>query len=127
MEADRFEPARSWKALDNRRPPDTWQDKRPIRRDIHHLARAHAQDRMYARLDKEGERGVGTQPPIRHEHVPWVSGRMDRLPPSAIVSDEGRDHPRQEHPGAGMEQPEEPRDGNAAPRPLYRRLTKCVL
>jgi hypothetical protein len=49
--------------------------------------------------------GVGTQAPIGHEHVPWLYGWMDRLPPGEIVGEEGRDHPRQEHTGASMELP----------------------
>jgi hypothetical protein len=52
---------------------------------------------------------------------------MDRLPLGKVVGEEGRDDQLQEQARAGMKQPEEPRDGKAAPRPLLRRLTKCVL
>jgi len=71
--------------------------------------------------------GRGTQAPIGHEHVPWLEGRMDRLHPGEVVGEERRDHPRQEHTGACMEQPQEPGDGNAAPRPLLCWLTERVL
>jgi hypothetical protein len=33
------------------------------------LARADAQYGMEASLDKEGEMGIGTQAPIRHQHI----------------------------------------------------------
>jgi hypothetical protein len=82
---------------------------------------------MPAGLDEEGEMGVGTQAPIGHEHVPWVSARMDRLPPGEIVGEEGRDHQLQEHTGARMEQPQEPGDRKAAPRPLLCWLAERVL
>jgi hypothetical protein len=71
--------------------------------------------------------GVGTQAPIGDEHVSRLSGRVDRLHPGEVVGEEGRDHPRQEHTGACMKQPQEPSDGNAAPGPLLRRLAERVL
>ena len=52
---------------------------------------------------------------------------MDRLHPGEIVGEEGRDHQLQEHTGARMEQPQQPRHGEAAPRPLLRRLAERVL
>jgi hypothetical protein len=49
--------------------------------------------------------GRRTQAPIRHEDIPRLEGRMDRLHPGKIVRQEWRDHPRQEHTGARVEQP----------------------
>jgi hypothetical protein len=52
---------------------------------------------------------------------------MDGLHPGEIVGEEGGNHQLQEHTGAGMEQAQEPRHGEAAPRPLLRRLAKRLL
>jgi hypothetical protein len=72
MEAKRFELAGAGYTCDGRRPPYTWPDKRAARGELHDLARADAEHGMHARLDEEGEMGIGTQAPIRHEDVPWV-------------------------------------------------------
>ena len=82
---------------------------------------------MHAGLDEQGEMGVRTQPPIRYESITGCEHRVHLLRLSEIVSQEGRDHPRQEHPGARMEQPQEVCHGNAAPGPLRCRLTARVL
>ena len=82
---------------------------------------------MHAGLDEEGEMRIGTQSPIGHQYIPFLQARMDRLHPGQIVGQEGRDHQLQEHTGARMEQPQEPGDGKAAPRPLLRRLAERVL
>src|ERR671924_1339863 len=52
---------------------------------------------------------------------------MDHLHPDKIVGEEGRDDQLQEHTGARLEEPQEPSDGKAAPRPLLRRLAERVL
>jgi hypothetical protein len=52
---------------------------------------------------------------------------MDRLDLSELVGEQGRHPERQEHPGAGMEQPPQSRPGKAAPRALHVRLTEGVL
>jgi hypothetical protein len=52
---------------------------------------------------------------------------VDRLHTGEIVGEQGRDHPRQEHASAGMEQSQQPSDGNAAPRPLPRRWAERFL
>jgi hypothetical protein len=44
-----------------------------------------------------------------------------------IVREEGRDDQREERPGAGMEEPQEVRHGNATPRPLLGRLAERLL
>jgi hypothetical protein len=49
---------------------------------------------------------------------------VDRLHPGEIVGEEGRNHQLQKHTGARVEQPQEPSDGKAAPRPLLRRLAE---
>jgi hypothetical protein len=82
---------------------------------------------MHARLGEEGQRGRGTQAPVGHKHVPWVEARVDRLHVGEIVGEEGRDHQLEEHTGAGMEQPQQPGDRKATPRPLLRRLATCFL
>ena len=82
---------------------------------------------MHASLDEQGKMGVGTQAPIGHEYIPWLEGRMHRLHLSQVVGQEGRDHQLQEHTGARMAQPQEPGDGNAAPRPLLCWLAERVL
>jgi len=105
MAASRGEPASAGEAFDGRRAPDTRRDQGPPRRDIHQLPRTQAPHGIQAGLHEEGEMGVGTQAPIGHEHVPWLYGWVDRLPPGEIVGEEGRDHPRQEHTGASMELP----------------------
>ena len=71
--------------------------------------------------------GVGTQPAIAHEHITGWSARMDRLHPSQIVAQEGRHHSLQEPTSAGMEQPQQPRHGKAAPRPRLRRPAESSL
>ena len=82
---------------------------------------------MPAGLDEEGEMGRGTEAPIGHEPVPFLSARMHGLHLGQIVGEEGRDDHRQEQTSPGMAQPQEPRDGNAAPRPLRRRLAERFL
>jgi hypothetical protein len=52
---------------------------------------------------------------------------MDRVHLGEIVGEEGRDHKLEEHTGAGMEEPQQPGDGKAAPRPLLRRLAERFL
>src|SRR4030095_10851544 len=44
-----------------------------------------------------------------------------------IVGEEGGDDQLQEHTSACMEQPQEPSDGKATPRPLLRRLPERLL
>jgi hypothetical protein len=78
-------------------------------------------------LDEEGEMGIGTPAPIDHEHLTRWSERMDGLHLGEIMGEEGRDHELQEESGAGMEQPQQPRHGKAAPRPLLCRLAQCFL
>jgi len=53
--------------------------------------------------------------------------RMHRLHLSQVVGEEGRDDQLEEHTAAGMDQPQEAGDGNAAPRPWRRRLAKRLL
>jgi hypothetical protein len=71
--------------------------------------------------------GGGTQAPVGDEHVSRLQARVDRLHPGEIVGEERRDHPLQEHPGAGMKQPQEPGDGKASPWPRLRRLAAHAL
>ena len=52
---------------------------------------------------------------------------MDGLHLSAIVGEKGRVHQLPEHTGARLEQPQQGRPGNAAPRPLLRRVATRVL
>jgi hypothetical protein len=82
---------------------------------------------MHAGLDEEGEMSIGTQAPISHQHIPFLQTRMDCLHPGQIVGEERRDHELQEHTGPRMEQPQEPGNGKAAPRPLLRRLAERLL
>lgn len=105
MDAERFEPAGPWNTFDGRRPPHTWPDKGPPRCEIHHLARADASHGVHAGLDEESEMGVGTQAPIRHEHITGCSHGMHLLHLGEIMGEEGRDDQLQEHTGARMEQP----------------------
>jgi hypothetical protein len=72
MDAERVELAGSWNAFDGRRPPHTWPDKGPTRGEIHDLSCANAPYGVHASLDEEGEMGVGTQAPIRHQHITGV-------------------------------------------------------
>ena len=67
---------------------------------------------------------VRTQPPIGHEPITGCSHRVHLLHLGEIVGEEGRDHPRQEHPGARMEQPQEVGHAEATSRPLPWRLTE---
>jgi hypothetical protein len=127
MDTQRCEPTRAWNAFDRRRPPHTRLDQGPTGREVHHLARADAPHSVYAGLGEEGEMRIRTQAPIGHAHVPWVSGRMDRLHLSEIVGEKGRVRQLQEHTGAGMKQPQEPRDRKAAPTSLLRRLAEGTL
>jgi hypothetical protein len=69
MDPQRCQPTRAWNAFDRRCAPHTRFDKGPIGREVHDLARADAQHGMEAGLGEEGEMGIGTQPPIRHEHI----------------------------------------------------------
>jgi hypothetical protein len=127
MDAERCEPSGSWEAFDGRRPPHTRPDKRPTGREVHDLSAADAQHGGHAGLHEEGEMGVGTQAPIGHQHISLLSAWMHRLHLGEIVGEEGRGHQLQEHPGARMKQPQEPRDGKTAPRPLHVRLAEGVL
>jgi len=127
MATERCEPAGPWHAFDGSRPPHARPDTRPARGAIHHLACADAEHGVHARLDEEGQRGIRTEAPIGHQHIPCVSARRPRLHWSQVVGEERRDHQLEEPPAAGMEEPQEPGDGNAAPRPLLRRLAKRLL
>jgi hypothetical protein len=127
MDTERCEPAGPWHAFDGSRPPPARPDQRPARGAIHHLACADAAPGVHASLDEEGQRGRRTSSPIGPQHIPCLSARMHRLPWSPGVGEERRDHQLEEHPAAGMAEPQEPGDGNAAPRPLRRRLAKRLL
>jgi hypothetical protein len=82
---------------------------------------------MHASPGKEGEMGLRTQAPLGYEHIPCLQAWMDRLHQGQVMGEEGRGHPRQEESGARMEQPQQPYHGNAAPRPLPRRLAERLL
>ena len=69
MDAERFKPAGPWHACDGSRPPYARPDNGPTRGEIHPLARADAEHGVHTGLDEEGEMRLGTQPPIRHEHI----------------------------------------------------------
>jgi hypothetical protein len=71
--------------------------------------------------------GRRTHAPLGHEHSARLSARMARLPPGAIVGEKGRDHPLQAQARARMEPPQQSRHGQAAPRPLLRRLAERLL
>jgi hypothetical protein len=126
MDAKRFEPAGPWRACDGRCPPHTRPDKGPTGGEIHNLACADAEHGVHAGLDEEGKMRIGTQPPIRHEHITGCYHGVHLLHLGEIVGEEGRDDQLQEHTGARMEQPQEVRHGKAAPRPLLRRLAERV-
>lgn len=70
MDTERCEPAGPWHAFDGRRAPHARLANGPTRCEIHTLARADAEHGVHAGLDEEGEMRIGTQPPIRHEHIP---------------------------------------------------------
>jgi hypothetical protein len=127
MDAERGEPARAWETCDGRRAPDIRHDQGPPRRDLDHLPRADAPYSLHARLHEAGEMGGSTQPPIRHEPIPGCSGGVDLVPLGEIVGEEGRDHPLQEDSRARLEPPQEPSDGDAAPRPRLRRWAERLL
>jgi hypothetical protein len=127
MDTERCEPAGPWHAFDGSRPPHARPDKRPARCDIHHRACADAEHGVHASLDEEGQMGRRTSSPIGHQHIPFLEARMHRLHLSQVVGEERRDHQLEEHPAAGMDSPQEPGDGNAAPRPLRRRLAKRLV
>ena len=71
--------------------------------------------------------GVGTQPPISHEHITRCEGGVHLLYLGETVSEEGCDHQLQEQARAGVEQPQQSRHGKAAPRPLCRRLAERLM
>jgi hypothetical protein len=89
--------------------------------------RADAPHGVHASLDQEGEMRIGTQAPIGHQHIPCVQARMDRLYVGQVMGQQGCDDQLEEHPGARMEEPQEVRQGNAAPQPLLGRLAECLL
>jgi hypothetical protein len=124
MDTERFAPAGPWQAFDGSRPPHARPDKRPAWCDIHKLACADAEHGVHASLDEAGQMGIRTESPIGHQPIPFVSARMHGRHLSQVVGAERRDHQLEEHPAAGMEEPQAPGDGNAAPRPLLRRLAK---
>jgi len=70
---------------------------------------------------------VGTQAPIRHQHISGCSHRVPLVHLGQVVGQEGRDDPLEEPPGARMEQPQKVGHGEAAPRPLHVRLAECRL
>ena len=59
--------------------------------------------------------GIGTEALIGHEHVPGLSARMHGLHPGELVGEEGRDDPRQAHPGARMNSPSNRATGTPHP------------
>ena len=71
--------------------------------------------------------GRGAQAPIRHQHIPCLQARMDLLHLGQVVRHERRGHDFQEQAGASMGQPQQPRDGNATPRSVPRRLPERLL
>jgi hypothetical protein len=127
MDAERCEPAGSWKPFDGRRPPHTRPDQGPTRREIDHLACTDAPPRLHAGLNEEGHMGIRTQAAIGYQDIAWWSARVDRLHPGQIVGEERRDHQLQEEARARMKQPQQARYGNAAPRPWLRRLAERFL
>lgn len=120
MDAARFEPAGPWHAFDGRRAPHTRPDTGPTWGEIHHLACADAEHGVHAGVDEAGEMGIGTQPPIRYEHILGCSQGVHLLHLGEIVGEEGCNDQLQEHTGARMEEPQEVGHGEAAPRPLLR-------
>jgi hypothetical protein len=120
MDAKRCEPAGPWHAFDGRRPPHTRPDQGPTWGEIHPLARADAAHGVHAGLDEEGERGIGTQTPIRHEPILGCSPGVHLWPLGEIVGEAGGNDPLQEHTGARMAEPQQVGPGEAAPRPLLR-------
>jgi hypothetical protein len=105
MDAERCEPARAWHAFDRWHPPHARPDKRSTWDEIDHLARADAAHGVHAGVDEEGKMGVRTQTPIGHQHISGSSHGVHLLYLGEIMGEEGCDHPRQEHPSAGMEEP----------------------
>ena len=69
MDAESFEPTGPWHTFDGRRPPHTRFDKGPTGREVHDLSCTDAQHGMHASLHEEGKVSVGTQAPIRHQHI----------------------------------------------------------
>jgi hypothetical protein len=68
--------------------------------------------------------GLRAQAAIGSQSIAWWSARMHRLHPGTIVGEERRDHQLPEAARARLNQPQPPRPGNAAPRPLLRRLAE---
>jgi hypothetical protein len=78
---------------------------------------------VHTSLHEQGQVGVGTQDPIGDQDIARLEDQVHLRPLGEIVR-EGGDHPRQEHPGAGMEQPQQVCHRNAAPRPWHVRLAE---
>jgi hypothetical protein len=66
----RCESAGAWNANACGCALDTRPDQGPARGEVHDLASADAAHRVHAGLSEEGAMRVGTQRPIRHEHIP---------------------------------------------------------
>jgi hypothetical protein len=127
MDPEGFQPAGPWHAFDRWYPPDTRPHKGPTGGEIDDLARADAQHGVHTGLNEPGKVGVGTQAPIGYQYIARLEDRVHLRHLGEIVREEGGDDPRQEHPGAGMEQPQQVCHRNATPRPLLGRLAERAL
>jgi hypothetical protein len=124
LDAESCEPTGPWHTCAGRRPPHTRCDKGSTGREVHARSCTDAPHGVHASLHEEGKVRVGTQGPIRHQHISGCEHRVHLLPLGQVVGQEGRDDPREEHPGARREPPQEGRHGKAAPWPLHVRLAE---
>lgn len=62
------------------RPPGARPDPGPTRGAIDHLSRPDTPHGRPGGLDEEGQMGLRTQPPVRHEHITGCEAGVHRLP-----------------------------------------------
>ena len=87
----------------------------------------HTKDDMHAALDQQGDMGIGTEPPVRYQHVARLQGRMEGNHLGHIMGMQGSRSYFQHHAGAGMKQRHQRGDGKATTRLLASWLAKIVV
>lgn len=100
---------------------------RTPRGEVDHKFLVHTKDDVHAALDQQGDMGIGTEPPVRYQHVARLQGRMEGDHLGQIMGTQGSRSYFQHHAGAGMKQRHQMGDGKATTRLLASWLAKMVV
>ena len=79
-------------------------DMRTPRGKVDNKFLVHPKGDAHAALDQQGDMGIGTEPPVRDQHVARLQGRMEGDHLGHIKGTQGSRSYFQHHAGAGMKQ-----------------------